>query len=129
MFADALSVSVGADFVYRVELRKVDRWGRLVLPADWRGDLGSSKEVIPVRGPGFIKVIPTRTAQLKRFFDTADLGVDAIGDWSEFEKKVNRKEMQEAAESMDRFRESTRIPGWSGAREIRDRRDAGRKSR
>lgn len=73
-----------------VEVRKVDPQGRLVLPAEWRGDIGDSREVILVRGPGFIKLIPKKKAHLKRFFDAVSLGVDAIGDWSEFERKFHR---------------------------------------
>jgi len=73
-----------------VEVRKVDPQGRLVLPAEWRGELGESGEVILVKGPGFIKLIPKRKADLRRFFDSADLGVDAVDDWSEFEKKIHR---------------------------------------
>jgi DNA-binding transcriptional regulator/RsmH inhibitor MraZ len=41
-----------------VEVRKADPQGRLVLPAEWRGELGESGEVILVKGPGFIKLIP-----------------------------------------------------------------------
>ncbi len=53
--------------------------------------------------------------------------------WSEvarqaFEEAVRRREMLEAAESMDRLRESTKLPGWSGVREIRKWRDADKKS-
>jgi hypothetical protein len=53
--------------------------------------------------------------------------------WSEvarlaFEETVRRREMQEAAEDMDRLRKETQVPGWSGVREIRKWRDAGRKS-
>jgi len=53
--------------------------------------------------------------------------------WSEvarhaFEEAVRRREMSEAAEAMDRLRESTKLSGWSGVREIRKWRDAERKS-
>ncbi len=44
-----------------------------------------------------------------------------------FEETIRRKKMREAAEAMDRLRESTRTPGWSGAGEIRKWRDARRK--
>jgi hypothetical protein len=52
--------------------------------------------------------------------------------WSEiareaFEETVRRKRMVEAAESIKKLREDSRTPGWSGAREIRKWRDAGRK--
>jgi len=44
-----------------------------------------------------------------------------------FEEAVRRREMLEAAEDIDRLREETKTPGWSGAREIRKWRDADRK--
>lgn len=73
-----------------VEVRKVDPQGRLVLPAEWRGAIGESREVILVKGPGFIKLIPRKKADLRRFFDSVSLGVDAMGDWSEFERRFYR---------------------------------------
>jgi len=53
--------------------------------------------------------------------------------WSEvarqaFEEAVRRREMSEAAETMDRLRESTKLSGWSGVREIRKWRDVEKKS-
>ncbi len=52
--------------------------------------------------------------------------------WSEvareaFEETIRRKQMREAAEAMDRLRESVKASGWSGAREIRKWRDTRRK--
>ncbi|HYU55036.1 MAG TPA: hypothetical protein VEL71_02330 [Candidatus Dormibacteraeota bacterium] len=52
--------------------------------------------------------------------------------WSEvasvaFEEAVRRREMLEAAQNIDRIREESKSPGWSGAREIRKWRDADRK--
>lgn len=41
---------------------------------------------------------------------------------------IRKKQMCEAAESMDRLRESSKTTGWSGAREIRKWRDTRRKS-
>jgi hypothetical protein len=35
------------------------------------------------------KPIHKRKADLRRFFDSADLGVDAVDDWSEFERKIH----------------------------------------
>ena len=51
--------------------------------------------------------------------------------WSEvarqaFEETIRQKQMREAAEAMDKLRESSPSPGWSGAREIRKWRDARR---
>ena len=53
--------------------------------------------------------------------------------WSEvarqaFEDTIRRKQMREASEAIDRLRESSKTPGWSGAREIRKWRDSRRKS-
>jgi Arc/MetJ-type ribon-helix-helix transcriptional regulator len=52
--------------------------------------------------------------------------------WSEvarkaFEEAVRRRQMQEAAEEIDKLREASKTPGWNGAQEIRKWRDAGRK--
>ena len=52
--------------------------------------------------------------------------------WSEvasqaFEEIVRKREMLEAAQNIDRLREETKSPGWSGVREIRKWRDADRK--
>lgn len=49
--------------------------------------------------------------------------------WSEvarkaFEDRVRREEMRKAAEGMDRLRQSSQTPEWSGAKEIRKWRDA-----
>ncbi len=52
--------------------------------------------------------------------------------WSEvarqaFEETIRQKQMREAAEAIDKLRESSPSPGWSGAREIRKWRDTRRK--
>ncbi|MEM2936321.1 MAG: hypothetical protein QW231_03995 [Candidatus Bathyarchaeia archaeon] len=49
--------------------------------------------------------------------------------WSEvarkaFEERIRREEMRKAAEGMDRLRQSSQTPEWSGAKEIRKWRDA-----
>ncbi len=43
-------------------------------------------------------------------------------------KAVGRRKMREASETMDRLRESTKLSGWSGVKEIRKWRGAGKKS-
>ncbi len=45
-----------------------------------------------------------------------------------FEEAIRRTRMLEAAGAMDRLRETTRVPGWSGAREIRKWRDREKRS-
>ncbi len=76
--------------IYGVEVRKVDRQGRLVLPPDWReSELGDSREVLVIKGRGYLKLIPRRRRDLTRFFDSVDLGVEAIADWAEFESELS----------------------------------------
>lgn len=71
-----------------VEIRKVDSQGRLILPSDWRDvEISGGREVYVIKRRGYLKILPKRKIDLTEFFDKADLGVDAIGRWKEFEKK------------------------------------------
>ena len=71
-----------------VEVKKVDAQGRLILPADWReAEIGESRELFIIKRKGYLKIIPKRRVDLTECFDKIDLGVDAIGDWKDFEKK------------------------------------------
>jgi len=72
-----------------VEVRKVDKQGRIILPADWREtELKESSEVYVIKRKGYLKIIPKGKIDLTKFFDRVDLGVDVIGDWKDFERKV-----------------------------------------
>jgi len=44
-------------------------------------------EVFLLKKKGFLKIIPKRKISLTKFFDKVDLDVDAIDNWSEFEKR------------------------------------------
>lgn len=71
-----------------VEIRKVDSQGRLILPADWReSEIKDTKEVYVIKRKGSLKILPKRKIDLTAHFDKIDLGVEAIGNWKEFEKK------------------------------------------
>jgi DNA-binding transcriptional regulator/RsmH inhibitor MraZ len=71
-----------------VEVKKMDSQGRLILPADWReSELGESKEGFVIKRKGYLKLVPKRQVDLTKYFDQVDLGVEAIGNWSEFEKR------------------------------------------
>lgn len=75
--------------IYGVDLKKVDTQGRLILPTDWRkAEIGPSREVFVVKRKGFLKLIPKQSIDLTEDFDSIDLGVEAIGDWREFERKL-----------------------------------------
>ena len=73
-----------------VELKKVDAQGRLILQVDWReAEIGESKEVYVIKRKGYLKLVPKHRVDLTVCFDKVDLGVDAIGNWSAFEKKYS----------------------------------------
>lgn len=71
-----------------VEMKKVDDQGRFILPADWREtELDESRELYVIKRKGYLKIIPKRKIDLTKFFDKADLGVDSIENWKQFEKR------------------------------------------
>jgi bifunctional DNA-binding transcriptional regulator/antitoxin component of YhaV-PrlF toxin-antitoxin module len=75
-----------------VEVKKVDIQGRLILPADWReAEIGESRELYVFKRKGYLKLVPKRRVDLTEFFDKVDLGVDSIGNWSEFEKRISEE--------------------------------------
>lgn len=75
-----------------VEVKKVDSQGRLILPSDWRErELKGTSEVYVIRRDGYLKVIPKRKIDLRKFFDAADLGIVSIGEWDEFERLFSEK--------------------------------------
>ncbi len=70
-----------------IEVKKVDAQGRLILPSDWREDqLKGSNEVYVIKRKGYLKMVPKRKIGLGKFFDLADLDVDAIGERKDFER-------------------------------------------
>ena len=73
---------------YGVEIKKVDKQGRIILPLDWRREeLRDSDEVLIVKERGILKIIPRRKPDLTKYFDSLDLGVDSIEEWEEFERE------------------------------------------
>lgn len=79
---------------YGVEVKKVDSQGRLILPADWReAEMNQSREVYLVKRKGCLKLIPKRRIDLTENFDKVDLGVESIGSWKEFEKKLREADV------------------------------------
>lgn len=72
---------------FGVEIRKVDKQGRLIIPADWRRyELKDSNEVFVIKEKGFLKIVPKKRVDLRKFFDSVDLGMN-VGEWSEFEER------------------------------------------
>jgi bifunctional DNA-binding transcriptional regulator/antitoxin component of YhaV-PrlF toxin-antitoxin module len=71
-----------------IKTKKVDKQGRFVIPADWRKrEMKDTDEVFLLQKKGVLKIIPKKKISLTRFFDRADLGVDAVNNWAEFEKR------------------------------------------
>jgi len=72
-----------------IAITKIDKFGRIVIPANWRKSLFGEGEapVLLVRREDCIELRPIRVRKLEEFFDSIDLGVDEIKDWGEFEKK------------------------------------------
>ena len=76
-----------------VEVKKLDSQGRIILPLDWReAEVGETKEVYVIKRKGYLKLVPKRRIDLTECFDKVDLNVDAIGGWSQFEKKFFKAE-------------------------------------
>jgi bifunctional DNA-binding transcriptional regulator/antitoxin component of YhaV-PrlF toxin-antitoxin module len=75
-----------------VEVKKMDSQGRLILPADWReSELGEGNEVFVIKRKGYLKVVPKRKVDLTECFDQIDLGVESIGSWTQFEKRLHEE--------------------------------------
>ena len=75
-------------------MKKVDSQGRLILPADWREEeLRETKEVLVIKRKGYLQVVPKRRRNLAIFFDKAELPVDVISDWGEFERALLEKKV------------------------------------
>ena len=72
-----------------MEVKKVDSQGRVILPADWReAEIGESRELYIIKRKGYLKIVPKRRVDLTENFDNVDLGVEGIGSWKQFEKKL-----------------------------------------
>jgi bifunctional DNA-binding transcriptional regulator/antitoxin component of YhaV-PrlF toxin-antitoxin module len=75
-----------------VEVKKVDSQGRLILPLDWReAEIGENGELYVIKRKGYLKLVPKRRVDLTECFDKVDLGVDSIGNWAAFEKRIHEE--------------------------------------
>ena len=73
-----------------LRLKKWISRGRIILPADWRKEeLKNNDEVFIVKEKGVLKIIPKKKPDLTKYFDSADLGVDFIEEWEEFEREFH----------------------------------------
>ena len=75
---------------YGVEIKKVDKQGRIILPLDWRKEeLKDNDEVFIIKEKGVLKIIPKKKPDLTKYFDSVDLSVDFIEEWDEFEREFH----------------------------------------
>ena len=73
----------------------MDEQGRFILPADWReAELSESRELYVIKRKGYLKIVPKRKVDLTKYFDKADLGVDSVENWKQFEKMQKRKHVK-----------------------------------
>jgi|Deesub1362A_J573_1020465.scaffolds.fasta_scaffold00471_27 bifunctional DNA-binding transcriptional regulator/antitoxin component of YhaV-PrlF toxin-antitoxin module len=73
---------------YGVEIKRVDKQGRIILPSDWRKkELKDNDEVFIIKEKGILKIIPKKKSDLTKYFDSVDLGVDFIEEWEELERE------------------------------------------
>lgn len=69
-------------------MRRVDPQGRVMLPPDWRKtEISEEREVYIIKRKGSLKIIPKQKIDLTALFDSVEIGVDAIDDWKEFERR------------------------------------------
>jgi bifunctional DNA-binding transcriptional regulator/antitoxin component of YhaV-PrlF toxin-antitoxin module len=74
---------------YGVEVKKLDSQGRIILPVDWReAEVGETRELYVIKRKGYLKLVPKRRVDLTECFDKVNLGVESIGSWRTFEKKL-----------------------------------------
>ncbi|MGQ4915123.1 MAG: AbrB/MazE/SpoVT family DNA-binding domain-containing protein [Candidatus Asgardarchaeia archaeon] len=68
------------------EIKKVDKRGRIILPAKWRKKaLDESRLVLLIEEGNELKIIPFKKTDLTKYFDKLDFGVDEIINWKDFE--------------------------------------------
>jgi len=66
----------------RAVLRKVDRQGRIVLPASWRKKHLRGDGVLLIPREGSLEIRPQDMVDLTAYFDSAEVDLDAdLADW------------------------------------------------
>ena len=73
----------------KVEIKKVDSQGRVVLPISWRGRL-KSDEVVVIEESEKIEILP-RDVDLSKYLDSVEVEVGNIEDYHEVRKELREK--------------------------------------
>jgi len=69
-----------------VEVKRVDQYGRIGLPKEWR-----EKEVFMLEYPDHLKILPKEKVDLTKFFDIAEVEVTEFADYHKLKAEIARK--------------------------------------
>ena len=73
----------------KVEIKKVDSQGRVVLPISWRRRM-KSDEVMVVEERAKVEIFP-RDVDLSKYVDSVEVEVDNFEDYHEMRKELRKK--------------------------------------
>jgi len=80
----------------KVEIKKIDSQGRIVLPLSWRKRIKSDEMVI-VEKEDRIEIFP-REVDLTKYIDAVEIDVKEFEDYHELRKELGEELMKEARE-------------------------------
>lgn len=72
----------------KVEIKKIDSQGRIVLPVSWRRRKGN--EMVIIEREKKIEVFP-RDVDLSKYVDSVEVEVDNFADYHEMRKELRKK--------------------------------------
>ena len=76
----------------RAVLKKVDRQGRIVLPAAWRKKHLRGDAVLLVPREGRLEILPQDVVDLTAYFDAAEVDLKAdLADWHEVRRGLRKR--------------------------------------
>lgn len=73
----------------KVEIKKIDSQGRIVLPISWRRRI-KGDEVVVIEEEGKVEILP-RDVDLSKYVDSVEVDVDNFGDYHELRKELREK--------------------------------------
>jgi len=73
-------------------IRKIDKLGRITIPAEWRKDLG--EKVILIREKDFIKIVKLKDFKFSDLFDSIEFSGTEEEEWLNA-KKMKRRILNE----------------------------------
>ena len=89
-----ISASYGESGPLQVEIKNIDKQGRISIPAIWRSELlGNARQVLVMRVEDGIKIVPVKPRKLSDFFDTVEADIDPslFSDYHKLKAELARK--------------------------------------